>query len=56
MIHLLKNDHSGVPLELDLELLAGFQAEPTGVSVTDQQVSVAMHTGSEFSLAPSAPA
>ena len=27
MIHLLKNNHSGVPLELDLELLAGLQAE-----------------------------
>ena len=56
MIHLLQNDHSGVPLELDLELLAGFQAEPTGVGVADQQVAVAMHTGSEFGLATTAAA
>ena len=56
MIHLLKNDHSGIPLELDLELLSRLEAEPTGVGVADQQVAVAMHTGSEFGLATSASA
>ena len=56
MIHLLKNDHSRVPLEFDLELLAGFQTKATGVGVADQQIAVAMHTGSEFGLAPPAAA
>tara|TARA_B000000441_G_C21398298_1_gene153320 strand:+ start:325 stop:495 length:171 start_codon:yes stop_codon:yes gene_type:complete len=50
LIHLLKNDHSGVALKFDPKLLAGLKAEAFGVGVANQQVSIAMHSGSEFRL------
>ena len=56
LIHLLKNDHSGVPLEFDLEFLSGLKAKPTGIGVADQQVAVAMNTGSELGLPTTASA
>lgn len=46
----MEQDRSGVLFKFNPEFLAGFQAEATGVRVTDEQVAVAVDAGPELRL------
>ena len=47
----MQPDGTGITVQLDLEFLAGFQAQATGIGVADQQIAVAVHPGAELGLA-----
>ena len=47
---LVKKDRAGFALKFDAEFLAGFQSETSGVGMTNEQIAVAVHTGTELCL------